>query len=894
MKKLLVILFLVCTLIYSANAQVGITTIAAIQDTTGTGSQDSPFKDQVVTVEGTVSAESWAFGGTYYIQDGSGPWSGIMVYDPDHPNAYGDSIRITGTVTEYYGMTEIKNVTEYVKLDSGKTVPQTLVTTGEIGTGAANAEAYESVLVTVMNVNITNPDLGYGEWEVDDGSGPCRVDDAADYFLDPNSYASVGSITGALNYAYNDTKIEPRLAWDVVEAGDFTRIQRIQQVRVSDLLKAPADEMSDVSYAANPANPNMAGDTLKIHGVVTMPTGLSYAGPGIKFILSEIGGGPWSSILSYHPDSTAYPTLLEGDVVEMSGYIGEYRTGPSNMTEFWITSPINIIDIGQPIPEPDMVTTGDLRLPVTAEQWGNCMVYVKDAPIVDVNPAFELFALDDGTGSVLVDDDSDSLVNFYDVNPVPPLGTIADSIRGWVYHHYGSYADSTAYKLEPLYMWDIKWGAGPPAIADVQRDIGIPSSSDNVKITAKIATNLTITEAKIYYQTIYGLQPEDYESVAMTNVSGDTYEGEIPAMLDGSFVNYFVVAVDDKGQSTTVPADTSIQNLCYVVKDGELTIEDIQYTPWELATSPLEGYKVEVTGYVTVDTAANHLYGAYSIQHVEAPWNGIFAFGIAADLQRGDEVAVYGTVTDYNPDWGFKWDNNTVILTDSFKVLSSGNPMSTVAVLTGDLTDTSPVIESYEAVLVELTNPTLVSVNSYDATFDDGSGPCLVDGDFMLARDQDANSTFYVNDTDGYLVAFGDTLYPGDTVENIRGIFTFSFGTFKIELRDGNDFGMYVGVDTNFKARLLTYRLDQNFPNPFNPETRIYFEIPQMHQVKVAIYNVLGQKVRLLTNDQFNAGHHVINWDGRDDSGNVVPTGVYVYRIKAGSFIASKKMLLMK
>ena len=205
-----------------------------------------------------------------------------------------------------------------------------------------------------------------------------------------------------------------------------------------------------------------------------------------------------------------------------------------------------------------------------------------------------------------------------------------------------------------------------------------------------------------------------------------------------------------------------------------------------------------------------------------------------------------------------------------------------------------PVVELYECVLVELTNPVLVRFNSYDATFDDGSGPCLVDGDFMLSRDQDANTTFYVNDTDGYLVAFGDTLYPGDKVDNIRGIFTFSFGSYKIELRNGNDFGSYVGVDHNIKARPLTYRLDQNFPNPFNPETRIYFEIPQMHQVKVAIYNVLGQKVRLLTNDQFNAGNHVINWDGRDDNGNIVPTGVYVYRIKAGSFIASKKMLLMK
>ena len=188
MKKLLFVLFLLSCLTFSAYAQVGITTIAAIQDTTGTGSGDSPFIDQVVTVEGIVSAEIWAFGSSYYIQDGSGPWSGVMVYDGGRENAYGDSIRITGTVTEYYGLTEITNVTEYVKLDSGKTVEPSVVTTGEIGTDGINAEAYEGVLVQVKDAEITNPDLGYGEWEINDGSGACVVDDAADYYFTQANY----------------------------------------------------------------------------------------------------------------------------------------------------------------------------------------------------------------------------------------------------------------------------------------------------------------------------------------------------------------------------------------------------------------------------------------------------------------------------------------------------------------------------------------------------------------------------------------------------------------------------------------------------------------------------------------------------------------------------------
>ena len=887
MKKLLLALFLVFVLTYSVSAQT-VTTISAIQDTTGTGSADSPFKDQVVTVEGIVSAEVWAFGSSYYIQDGSGPWSGIMVYDGDRENAYGDSVRITATVAEYYGLTELTNVTEYVKLDSGKTVEPTLVTTGEIGTGGINAEAYEGVLVQVKNVAITNPDLGYGEWEVDDGSGPCRIDDVGPYYFNQANYDSVRSIIGVLNYNYNDTKIAPRLAWDIVEAGEFTRIQRIQQVRHSDLLRAPIDGLSDVSYATNPENPfdaaNYPGDTVKVRGIVTMPTGLSYAGAGIKFLFSELGGGPWSSLMSYNPDSTLYPTLFEGDVIEMQGYITEYRTTQSNMTEFWlIGGVIDIVDFYQPVPDPDFVNTGDLRLPATAEQWGTCLVYVKDAVAVDINPTqYELFEVDDGTGSVLIDDDSDSLLNY----PDPPTGTIADSIRGWVYHHYGSYADSTTYVLEPLYKNDIVWGAGPPAISNHARGIGIPTPSDVVPVTADVVTNLTISETALYYKV--GNDPQTaFTKIVMSNTEGDTYFGEIPAQTVGSFVNYFIVAADDQDQSTMIPADTSKLNYCYPVTDGTLSIADIQYTPWSLADSPFEGVNVEITGIVTTDTASKNNYDAYVIQDAEGPLNGIFAFGISANLDRGDEITVFGTVTDYNADWHYKWDNNTTILVDSFKVVSSGNAINAVTVATGNLNGNSECVESYEGSLVKIENATLTSINQYDVTFDDGSGGCLVDDDFISAN-------FFVNSSEGYLYAYGDTLRPGDRVDMIQGIFLFSFGTYKIEVRDASDFGSSVGVDPNFERIPLSYKLEQNFPNPFNPETRIYFEIPEAQQVKVIIYNMLGQKVRTLINEGFTPGYHIINWDGRDDSGNIAPTGIYIYRIKAGNFIASKKMMMLK
>jgi hypothetical protein len=886
LKKLLVIS---CLALIGAVLISPLTLFAGVDDVpirdiqyTEDASGDSPLKDQSVTISGIVTAEPYAFGGGYYfVQDANEAWSGIKVYDPDRQVAQGDLVTLTGTVQERYGNTQLSNITtfEIVAPDSGGIDPL-VVTTGEIATNGSMAEAYEGCLVRVENVNITNPDLGYGEWEVDDGSGACRVDDAADYYFNPAEYTGAASITGVLEYSFNDTKIEPRLAYDIIENDGITRIQRVQQVRYSDLMKAAEDNVSDISY--------LQGDTLTVQGVVTMPTGLSYAGAGIKFIFTEPEGGPWSAILSYNADSTAYPTLYEGDLIEMTGYIDEYTTGPSNMTEFFITSPINILSVGNELPEPDSVATGDLRWPTEAEQWGNVMVKVGNAQVVNVNPQYELFAVDDGTGSVLVDDDSDSLENF----PDPPLGTIAEMIRGWVYHHYGSYADSTAYKLEPLYKSDIVWGAGPPSLQNTSRTEAYVASNVPMIVTTVVETNLNIAGVKIYYKVDDG----EYQEVAMTDLGDNLYSGEIPGQPDGSFVSYFVQAVDDQGQMSTDPPDVTEENLSYVVSDDDIAIADIQYSPFEIADSPFEGHPVEVTGIVTVDTSFFNKYEAYAIQDKAGAWNGIFAFGALPAMFKGDMVTVYGTVTDYNPDWGFKWDNNTVILADSVKIHSSGNPVpDVVTVSTGDLTSKTDMAESYEGTLVRVEGATLTSINRYDVTVDDGTGECLLDADAFVGADQDPNPHFYIDrDNELLIINSNDTLRVGDQIDFAQGVFLFSFGTHKIEIRNMADFGTATGVRDAVKAQPLTYGLEQNYPNPFNPETRIYFSLPDYQHVSLVVYNSLGQQVRSLVNTPYAPGRHVVNWDGRNQAGQMMPSGVYFYRIKAGNFIAHKKMLLVK
>ena len=90
------------------------------------------------------------------------------------------------------------------------------------------------------------------------------------------------------------------------------------------------------------------------------------------------------------------------------------------------------------------------------------------------------------------------------------------------------------------------------------------------------------------------------------------------------------------------------------------------------------------------------------------------------------------------------------------------------------------------------------------------------------------------------------------------------------------------------------YGLDQNMPNPFNPSTAIRYQLPEAGLVRLAIYNLRGQEVRVLVNERKEAGSLTASWDGTDALGRRVASGIYLYRIQAGSFVASKRMLLLK
>lgn len=90
------------------------------------------------------------------------------------------------------------------------------------------------------------------------------------------------------------------------------------------------------------------------------------------------------------------------------------------------------------------------------------------------------------------------------------------------------------------------------------------------------------------------------------------------------------------------------------------------------------------------------------------------------------------------------------------------------------------------------------------------------------------------------------------------------------------------------------FYLNQNHPNPFNPSTAIQYGLPEAANVRVEVYNLRGELVRVLQNSGQAAGAYELIWDGRNSNGQTVPSGVYLYRLSAGHFIETRKMLFTK
>jgi len=132
------------------------------------------------------------------------------------------------------------------------------------------------------------------------------------------------------------------------------------------------------------------------------------------------------------------------------------------------------------------------------------------------------------------------------------------------------------------------------------------------------------------------------------------------------------------------------------------------------------------------------------------------------------------------------------------------------------------------------------------------------------------------------IVVFPDFNLGGRTQDNIIYFDNISF------------YSNSVGVDNRNETFPQGFALEQNFPNPFNPSTTIRYELPEDGLVNITIYDITGRHISTLVSSHQNAGYKSIQWNATNNHGERVSAGIYLYKIQAGEFRQTKKMVLLK
>jgi len=631
----------------------------------------------------------------------------------------------------------------------------------------------------------------------------------------------------------------------------------------------------DIQFVTNPDSnqeTSHIGDTIVVKGFVRHGPRELYLGARWGCYVTENSNDPWTGFFVIQDDSMKVNTLLgyvqEGDEVYFTGKLATY-TGLTQLNI--LTNPevaITIVSTENVFPEPKKVTLAEIATHAAGEQWESMYVEVENATVTNNAYTSNQAVITDGTATGYIDDYFMYYRGQFDkgLNPWPPNGTKL-TIRGYLRDIGLAY-----FSINPRMDSDFTLLSNPPVISKVLRTVGVPTSADTVQITADIKDNVQVDSAFLHYS----IDRAQFNKVSMKFSRSGLWVATIPKVANGAYVRYFLTAVDNVGDFAQMPGDTTTEVYYYVVRDGAMSIKDVQYT-WGYTNdaSGFKGYVVTLEGVVMVDTS--DYVNNYYIQDNDSMWCGIWIYDITNRPLKGDKVRVTGTVQE---NYGVTRLYNLT----AYQMVTPGYGVyQPVPVTTGEITTGGANAEAYESVLVSLQNLTVTN------PFPDGAGNY---GEFSI---NDGSGELRVDDAmvfDGNL----DTLYLlNDHIDKLVGIHYYSFSNYKLLPRNNDDvYGHTSKLDDKKKSVAGQFRLEQNYPNPFNNETVIRFNIPTTSPVTLTVYNILGQKIRTLQNGKLSSGTHEIRWDGKDQYGRTVGAGFYIYQIQSNKQIQTKKMLFLK
>ncbi|HPQ68701.1 MAG TPA: hypothetical protein PKW95_06200 [bacterium] len=360
------------------------------------------------------------YGDGFFVQEmEGGPYSGIYVYVTGEASGeirpeVGDVVDIAGLYDEYYELSEltVSAIGDMEVLDNLGSPDPEVVDARDLATGSDEAEKWEGVLVRVEDVQVTEPDLGWNEFEI---SGGAIVDDLfwppESAFIPPDD-AQFDSITGAFTYTFEEYKICPRSAADF--DGDWEPVGPLGEATIYEI------QQGDVPLGA----------TVTVTAVISSPLNFN----GDTFFIMEESGGPWSGVAVYMYDEVAavYNGQV-GDAVEVTAQVTEYY----DLTELVVKDPGDLVLLNEgQAPDAEEIDLDDV-----GEKWEGVLVQTGAVTVSEAVNNYGEFTVGDGNGELVVDD------LFFEKYHWETYGIEAGDtfgrIRGILTYDYGEF------KLEP-------------------------------------------------------------------------------------------------------------------------------------------------------------------------------------------------------------------------------------------------------------------------------------------------------------------------------------------------------------------------------------------------------------------------------------------------------------
>jgi hypothetical protein len=610
----------------------------------------------------------------------------------------------------------------------------------------------------------------------------------------------------------------------------------------------------DIQYQPYPhgRSPYNGAYPYSVTGTVTADTSdmalTPYSITGTNCWFMQSGNAPWSGIWLIGSEATL-AGIHKGDSIRVTGRIIENY----DMTCIdSIQAPIQIIATGRPVPAPVSLPTSSFSWGVkvngdtTAERWESMLAQFDSVKVSQLWPYFSdpaMYNVTDGSDVTSINRDgknnfSNLLADTLIGKNILSVGDRIAPLKGVVFYNYDRY------RLDPRTNSDISAGSNY-TFSSGWNLISVPFVPRDTLSATKVSLFPTASSNAFAYAGGYNKKD--------TLTPGVGYWLKFPALttqqMFGRRISSKVVPVNAGWNllgSITGPIPTS----AVIPNSGNTILSSF--------------YKYE-NGYLTSTSIDSGK--AYWIKVRDA---GTLTLG-GVSLFLNKEADQYARVEDYN----------TITITDkngSSQTLYFG--LDADGKVNKELYQMPPLppssifdVRFASQRILETYPRDIAKYNQHTININSAEFPVTISWNVNNSNGKNFSITDAVN---GKLIG----------VKEINGE-----GSIKVSNRNLTSLTLKI---QNGEELPIEFALGQNYPNPFNPTTKMTVAVPKAAMVEIVVYNILGQKVRTLTNEVKPAGYHTIEWNGKSDAGSIVPSGVYFMRMVSGSFTKVNKLLMLK